>query len=150
MWHIKLRTCTSSLWKLCHFYFRVPHTGIKPVSAGLEAAAQSLYQWDKYNEILKISYFQYWYNKIFFKKLILVEICYLVPRLIPTHSFVPLMVFTVDNYSQNLTRTPVSWTVLISIFVGSEGIEPPRVLSVSSARFQMPVINWLSQYREVP
>ena len=46
MWHIKLRTCTSSLWKLCHFYFRVPHTGIKPVSAGLEAAAQSLYQWD--------------------------------------------------------------------------------------------------------
>lgn len=26
----------------------VPHVGLKPTSAGLEAAAQSLYQWDIY------------------------------------------------------------------------------------------------------
>ena len=37
-------------FKTSMFFYRniVPHVGLKPTSAGLEAAAQSLYQWDIY------------------------------------------------------------------------------------------------------
>ena len=39
--------CGTTLKHLCSFYRNiVPHVGLKPTSAGLEAAAQSLYQWD--------------------------------------------------------------------------------------------------------
>ena len=31
----------------------MPHVGLKPTSAGLEAAAQSLYQWDKYTILIQ-------------------------------------------------------------------------------------------------
>ena len=41
--------CGTTLKHPCSFYRNiVPHVGLKPTSAGLEAAAQSLYQWDIY------------------------------------------------------------------------------------------------------